>query len=1566
MRLNDITSIIGNNVKVFATTDVVPAIINNDSLSGSLIVSAEHGEDNLMPYIVLSNGKVVRLDGGTYQYLKGMTSKYEDTFEKISNYYHTIENTANHSLDLFNRTNVYLDDITGKVNKIEEKTNKFYRDVDKTISQLNSKIDDTNVNITTVSNSILEQTRDYVNAAVSRHMYDPNTGESLYDQIADLKVAYDGILSYVYDSYSYSLGFINLTANKLSQGINDLSNSYGTKLELTYNKILAYVNNNYLHTGFKFEPGKLTIGEIDGLEDALKNIKSKNDELNSHASYYDSDTFTFYTWDPDTKQWVGKKIDIWSDTSYVGKDDDWHYRDEKGNWHIINISVLKSTQTSYIGEDGNLHVWDRTVNNGEGGWIIKYLSTKNKIVVNLSDAGSAMMYGIDKDDTTNIGKYEIEQTTKTDDEDNIVNVEHDLSKNIKTYSLWDNTSLSIDINALVYIVIDNGNNDTISKIDIDTLNNKISKGDFPYLSGYQYALKFETPHGDVTDKVMHDHSTEGLYTFKINKKWSKGANNESTNYWDWIKVSLTRTYISGNDTKTDIVDSFTTNLNIKTDTMMSIDTLNQRIGFVAGQIHNGSQLWITQDEIGGVIENSEYINNINRKADSSRILIADKYSQAHSYTEQTYNKLFGYVTDETGNLKSQIEVTKDSIKTAVTDLTNGYNSAIEQSANAIKTYVGNNYRKNGVKITSDEITIGTTDFNLQQYIDGDNQVSKPPIIANNGNWWVWESTWPTVYSYDKYGNPIYGHYVDTSTKAQGPKGDTGATGPKGDTGPQGSAGNNAENILVSFDIAYAIADITKNGKIDDTTGSDNYYRFTWQVAGKIYKVVNGVAIPYKENDLKIYVTFISTKNTSTITFNSEDGSFSSVKPQETNKGEYNPDTDYFITFKIEKQVTVGDNNPVGSPIYIHNIPITVTANAMIDVNSKLGKITADTQGFDFKSKYITEADFNNSINNLQSSIGKTVTDEDGNHVNGIDWNSVKQIAQTYSTHQEAFKDMISLHAKMTTTFTTNDESPTYTYIVSNIGNLTAKSDNISAMVVTNIQQYNNLTNDYTSLKNNLRKTGIDINNTDEGTINAYANHFNFWKSQFASGNDSNNANWESKKIGWITEDDGLVINKGKFNGTVIAQDFIAGNMKDDKTVGSGSHICINGSRIEFYNDTVNEYIYRQLGNKTNEISKINQWPAAYFFTQATGFNLAIWVNTEYKMIDVKNLTTFNQNGSFDAKYFTYSFTENNNNYKEAYFLDPRNINEKDSVEYRIRFDKPNLMFKPLHDVVASSSVTWEDDDQLDEDTHYYKYVKTFTSSQYGFAATNISISGDMNTIITKFGPYRFEAVETGNRSIGVEAGGLSQNGTTSSQLLAEDGLPMYSSTTHFDGNCHLNTFNFYTNNEIIIPIQVEQFMVYTYKRNVGMTPLTDSTGKHKYVYVTNYSLTSYKRYSRAVSGHIGGTIYCDTREFKIPYEFSMTLILGHYSTQTNTRKILQLHKISSNNLYIADKQHTVVDNNLTQIENYIATLSTTIGKYLNNYMAIISYYCSSTDVIVEDMVKKYLSTDKLTFGFSKF
>ena len=31
-------------------------------------------------------------------------------------------------------------------------------------------------------------------------------------------------------------------------------------------------------------------------------------------------------------------------------------------------------------------------------------------------------------------------------------------------------------------------------------------------------------------------------------------------------------------------------------------------------------------------------------------------------------------------------------------------------------------------------------------------------------------------------------------------------------------------------------------------------------------------------------------------------------------------------------------------------------------------------------------------------------------------------------------------------------------------------------------------------------------------------------------------------------------------------------------------------------------------------------------------------------------------------------------------------------------------------------------------------------------------------------------------------------------------------------------------------------------------------------------------------------------------------------------------------------------------------------------MAIISYYGSSTDVIVEDMVKKYLSTDKLTFG----
>ena len=93
----------------------------------------------------------------------------------------------------------------------------------------------------------------------------------------------------------------------------------------------------------------------------------------------------------------------------------------------------------------------------------------------------------------------------------------------------------------------------------------------------------------------------------------------------------------------------------------------------------------------------------------------------------------------------------------------------------------------------------------------------------------------------------------------------------------------------------------------------------------------------------------------------------------------------------------------------------------------------------------------------------------------------------------------------------------------------------------------------------------------------------------------------------------------------------------------------------------------------------------------------------------------------------------------------------------------------------------------------------------------------------------------------------------------------------------------------------------------------------------------------------------------------MTLILGHYSTQTNTRKILQLHKISSNNLYIADKQHTVVDNNLTQIENYIATLSTTIGKYLNNYMAIITYWGSSTDDIVEAMVKKYLSTDKIWF-----
>ena len=171
MNLNEITSILGFNVKTFVTKDAVPQIINNQKLIGAVILSSELGDDSIVPYIVLNNGRTRRLDGGTYQYLQSISGSLKNAYNNFTDWSHLIETTYSYSLDILSKSSQVVDEATNKITYFEESTNKFYRDTNNTVSELTTKVNDTYNNIYDISNSIIAQTSYSVNAAIKNSKY---------------------------------------------------------------------------------------------------------------------------------------------------------------------------------------------------------------------------------------------------------------------------------------------------------------------------------------------------------------------------------------------------------------------------------------------------------------------------------------------------------------------------------------------------------------------------------------------------------------------------------------------------------------------------------------------------------------------------------------------------------------------------------------------------------------------------------------------------------------------------------------------------------------------------------------------------------------------------------------------------------------------------------------------------------------------------------------------------------------------------------------------------------------------------------------------------------------------------------------------------------------------------------------------------------------------------------------------------------------------------------------------------------------------------------------------------
>ena len=257
MNISEITGIFGNGVKTFVTRDKVPEIVNNEKLVGGLLLSSYYGDDNIIPYIIYSNGRAWRLDGSSYQNIINSNRKIDGSLSYISYWANYAKTSYDGSTDILTRINNIVNNATGDITYKSSYINTLVRTAEQTISKLDRIDEDVNNKVRTEVGAQIKQTADKINNTISKNQYVWDERTQTYTlirkQLTDLWLSYDGLSSYVSDSYNFTTSLIKQTASSLSVEIfNTYSNaiSYVTQ---TADEIKTTVadNDKKIHSELK-------------------------------------------------------------------------------------------------------------------------------------------------------------------------------------------------------------------------------------------------------------------------------------------------------------------------------------------------------------------------------------------------------------------------------------------------------------------------------------------------------------------------------------------------------------------------------------------------------------------------------------------------------------------------------------------------------------------------------------------------------------------------------------------------------------------------------------------------------------------------------------------------------------------------------------------------------------------------------------------------------------------------------------------------------------------------------------------------------------------------------------------------------------------------------------------------------------------------------------------------------------------------------------------------------------------------------------------------------------------
>ena len=251
---SSIKKLVGKNLQVFATTSKVPDVVSDSTLWGSIILTSYlGGDDALVPYIVFGNGKTHQISGSVgFTNAEGVTYSADEWTTYITSMYHQVMSTYSYMLDTFSETSAQIETNTNEIRSLRDDTNTQYRDARETLSQLTTRIDNIdatgNEQLIEEFNTRLQQTSEKLDLTAS-HV------TSYYTELANLKVAYDGLYSYVIDSYSYTKSYIPVVAGQMiaefiGGGDGPDGSLFATKLELqaSYNSLFSRIQNTYSYS----------------------------------------------------------------------------------------------------------------------------------------------------------------------------------------------------------------------------------------------------------------------------------------------------------------------------------------------------------------------------------------------------------------------------------------------------------------------------------------------------------------------------------------------------------------------------------------------------------------------------------------------------------------------------------------------------------------------------------------------------------------------------------------------------------------------------------------------------------------------------------------------------------------------------------------------------------------------------------------------------------------------------------------------------------------------------------------------------------------------------------------------------------------------------------------------------------------------------------------------------------------------------------------------------------------------------------------------------------------------